>query len=594
MAAARSRRIARLSLMRNIIPYNFSLRGLTPQLFVLVVFPLTLLMLIITFGGIRLHQLSMRGLVGERDTRSARAAASILSEQIKHRQSAIRGMALRSSHSAEEGLSSLLQDSSFLLQEFDIGLAFFNPQHDLLAFTGANSFWQGLELKSIFAQKKEIENGAAVIIFTIEDPENKSPVMLVVASPQPDGVITVGAFSLAELIEAALIDIVNPLVGGYASVIDQDGRVLYQIGSPAESEGELPDHPGVAEALKGNSGSTYLSLGAEEHVVAYSPIDTLGWALIIEEPWEVVTSPLLRATEYAPLVLIPVLILALVALWFVTNRIVQPLRSLEQKASALGWGDYESIEIPVGGVAEIQHLQTELTYLARKVKAAQQSLRGYIGVMTHGQEEERRRLARELHDDTLQSLIALNQRIQIARLSLNGTSELEGLDEIQQLSEDSIQELRRVTRALRPIYLEELGLVAALEMLARETQQVHGIETHFQQSGTERRMTPDAELALYRMAQEALSNVVRHAFASSAEIHLSYLPDQVILLVQDDGIGFIVPDSPSAFAPSGHYGLLGLHERAELLGAKLNITSGVDQGTRISVRFLVNPNKSLT
>ena len=533
----------------------------------------------------------MRNLVGERDTRSARAAASILSEQFKHRQAAIQGLAQRSApDSGGEQLSTILQDSSYLLQDFDIGLAYYNQQYDLLAFAGDKSFWEGLELKSILTSDMKTADDEPVNLIPFEDPNNNSPVMLTVASPQPDGLISVGAFSLEKLIQAALADIVNPLNGGTSYVVDQDRHMLYQLGNPAEPEGELPNHPGVSEALKGNSGSTYLPIGADEHVVAYTPIEPVGWALIIEEPWDMVTSPLLRTTEYAPLVLIPIIILALVAFWFVTNKIVQPLRSLEQKACALGWGDYEAIETPVGGVAEIRHLQTELMYLARKVKAGQQSLRGYIGVMTHGQEEERRRLARELHDDTLQSLIALNQRIQLARLSLNGTAKIEGLEEIQHLSENSIQELRRVTRALRPVYLEELGLVAALEMLARETRQTNNLDVRFQRTGEERRLTSDAELALYRMAQEALSNVARHAEATYALLNLTYLPNQLILIVQDDGRGFTVPESPSAFAPSGHYGLLGLYERAELLGARLDITTSVGQGTRISVRLPVNSN----
>lgn len=570
--------------MSKIKPPRFSLRGLTPQLFVLIVLPLTLLMLIITFGGLRLHQLSMRSLVGERDVRSARAAANTLSEQITHRKSSIQGLALRSApHSGKDELSDILQDSSYLIRYFDLGLAYYNQQYDLLEISGNRAFWTNLDLKSILTSEMVEAFDDPVGILTITDPSSASLVMLVVSSASSDGSISAGAFYQARLIQGALADVINPSTGGFSFVVDQDKNVLYQTGNQVDLSENLPDHPGVSEALNGNSGSVYLQLGGSEHVVAYSPIESVGWALIIEEPWEVVTSPLLRTTEYAPLVLIPILILALVALWFVTNRIVQPLRSLEDKASALGWGDYEAIESPVGGVAEIHHLQTELTYLARKVKAAQQSLRGYIGVMTQGQEEERRRLARELHDDTLQSLIALNQRIQLARLSLNGTVKPESLEEIQQLSKNSIHELRRVTRALRPVYLEELGLVAALEMLARETQQLHKLEVRFRRIGEERRLTPDIELALYRIAQEAISNVARHAEASSAAINLSYLPDQVILLLQDDGRGFILPESPSAFAPSGHYGLLGLYERAELIGARLEITTAMGQGTRISV-----------
>jgi signal transduction histidine kinase len=198
-------------------------------------------------------------------------------------------------------------------------------------------------------------------------------------------------------------------------------------------------------------------------------------------------------------------------------------------------------------------------------------------------EEERRRLARELHDETLQSLIALNQRVQLTRLSVNGTASMESLDEIQRITENTIQELRRVARALRPLYLEDLGLVAALEMLAHETQQVHDLEIHFQSNGVEQRLSPEAELALYRVVQECLSNVVRHANASQASVNISFSPSEVVVEVRDDGEGFVVPESPSAFAPGGHYGLLGLYERAELIGARLEIHSTLGRGTRVAV-----------
>ncbi len=120
-----------------------------------------------------------------------------------------------------------------------------------------------------------------------------------------------------------------------------------------------------------------------------------------------------------------------------------------------------------------------------------------------------------------------------------------------------------MTRALRPIYLEDLRLVTALEMLVRETSQNNSINIEFQKSGEEQRLSREVELALYRMAQEALNNVVRHSQAKHADLHISFGEKGIKLEVSDDGIGFDMPKSPTDFAPSGHFGLLGVHERAD-------------------------------
>lgn len=271
-------------------------------------------------------------------------------------------------------------------------------------------------------------------------------------------------------------------------------------------------------------------------------------------------------------------------LWFGVRQIVQPLQSLEQKATELAWGDFQAIEEPVGGINEIQRLQTELIHMAQKVKAAQLSLRGYLGAVTAGQEEERRRLARELHDDdTIQSLIALNQQGQLAQMALDGHPALEQLTEMQGMTAQIIADLRRLTRDLRPSYLEDLGLVPALDMLARDTSVSLGIPVTFQMSGSDHRLRPEVELALYRMVQEALSNVARHGQASSAEVSLNFESDAIRLTVTDDGRGFDVPDSPAEMAPEGHYGLLGLYERADLIGGRLAIQSEPIQGTSVIV-----------
>ncbi len=295
------------------------------------------------------------------------------------------------------------------------------------------------------------------------------------------------------------------------------------------------------------------------------------------------TNPALELTLVAPLVLVPPLLFAVAALWFGARQIVQPLQQLERKAAALAGGDYESIQEPVNAIPEVRHLQHELAEMSRKVQAAQHALHYYIGAITAAQEEERMRMARELHDDTIQAVIALKQRLQLAESSVRDAGSRRTLDDLEELAERTIENLRRLTRDLRPIYLEDLGLVPALKVLARERSQPGGLEIEFRQDGHERRLPRDAELALYRIAQEAVNNVTRHSHATSAQLQLAYDEQAVRLEVQDNGTGFAVPASFTDFAPGGHFGLLGMRERADLIGALLHVRSRPGKGTVLSV-----------
>jgi signal transduction histidine kinase len=264
---------------------------------------------------------------------------------------------------------------------------------------------------------------------------------------------------------------------------------------------------------------------------------------------------------------------------------VQPLQKLEAKAAALAWGDFETIREPVGGISEIQHLQTELTEMSRKVQAAQEGLHDYIGAITAAQEDERTRLARELHDDTIQAVIALKQRVQLAQRTIKDQQGKQSLAELEALAEQTVENLRRLTRALRPIYLEDLGLVTALDMLAREVSQNHSIKVNFQKAGQERRLGREVELSLYRISQEALSNVAKHSQATDAQLSITFDQHEIRLGVTDNGVGFDPPNSPTDFASNGHFGLLGVHERADLIGARLEIESAVGKGTKLKVRL---------
>ncbi|HEY3310536.1 MAG TPA: sensor histidine kinase [Anaerolineales bacterium] len=546
-------------------------RGSTLQVIAAVVLPLTFLLVAISFGSYFIHLNAMRSMVGERDERAARAAASAIEAEIGHRAGSIRGLALLAGDGSAQNLERALADSGYLLGDFDLGLAFSAPDGSILASSGQAELWKQLPAP--------IQAGR-ISTLTVAG----RPVVLVSSAVPGSKQLALGAFSASSLLAGVLAK--DFPAGGMAAVyvFDASYQVLFKSG-PGTLEGDPAQHPGIREALAGGSGATYMQTTSDEHVLAYSHVAPVGWGMVIEEPWEAVANPTLQTSQITPMILIPALLLAALALWFGAEQIVRPLRALETRAARLAWGDFKEIEQPVGGIAEIRHLQSELAHMAAQLQAAQQRLHTYIGAITQGQEDERQRLARELHDDTIQALIALKQRAQLLRRAPGGEASLPALSELETLTSQTIDNLRRTIRALRPIYLEDLGLAAALEMLANETGQNSTLKIDFQASGQERRLAPETELALYRMVQEALNNIVRHANASQGLLKVAFSPEALDLQVIDNGVGFDLPKSPTEFSSDGHFGLVGLYERAGLIGAGLKISSTPGGGTQLDIHL---------
>ena len=148
-------------------------------------------------------------------------------------------------------------------------------------------------------------------------------------------------------------------------------------------------------------------------------------------------------------------------------------------------------------------------------------------------------------------------------------------------------------RGLRPIYLEDLGLVASLDMLVHEVEQSSIIPIKFTSLGLEQRLDPQIEMALYRMVQESLNNALHHANANHAWVNMEFTDTELSIQIRDDGKGFVVPSNPSEFPEKGHFGLLGMKERSEIINAKLDIESTAGKGTIISVRLMItsSPNQ---
>lgn len=218
-------------------------------------------------------------------------------------------------------------------------------------------------------------------------------------------------------------------------------------------------------------------------------------------------------------------------------------------------------------------------------KQLRESMQFYISQTIRAQEEERRRIACELHDETAQSLAALLFDLNVIakdKAQLSGES-IQHLEQLRDKIERLIEGIRRFSHELRPPVLDQVGLIPALELLCEELGRENRVNTTVKVLGSERRLLPEVELALFRIAQEALRNVRRHSQATEAVVRVEFTPNKIKLSITDNGEGFELPKVLGDFASRGKLGLLGMHERARLLGSNLSVKSQVGKGTTIAL-----------
>jgi signal transduction histidine kinase len=233
-----------------------------------------------------------------------------------------------------------------------------------------------------------------------------------------------------------------------------------------------------------------------------------------------------------------------------------------------------------GKVYAFQHIARDVT----EQKRMDENLRFYVQQITRAQEEERKRIARELHDDTAQQLIVLSR--QLDRLMSAPVPPMQDMTPLEKLTErvdDILDGVRRFSQDLRPSVLDDLGLIPALEWLASDLTEHFNISVEVEITGKERRFPPEKELLLFRIVQEALSNVRKHSSAQRAWITVEFMDKKMILTVKDNGNGFRVPERLSDLTGAAKLGLAGMAERVKLLNGELRISSELDNGTTVIV-----------
>ncbi len=368
-----------------------------------------------------------------------------------------------------------------------------------------------------------------------------------------DGSGAIVAHTFGEAMPEALVAVGGdlPLAGTYVDTFSWRDEVIVEAGAPV---------------LKGRAGRVRVGLTDREVRIALSSMNS-------SFLWTLVLCMILGQA------------LALILAWLLTR----PIHHLVKASRALRGGDfgrrarvYSSDEI--GRLAQaFNDMAESLESYDREVRDKEATRRSLMKRLVSSQEDERRRVARELHDELGQSLSSM--RMMLGSSRQGGAHASSTLQAVQDRIDELIQDVRRMAFLLRPSILDDYGLDVALKRYVETVAEKAPFDLDYQHlSAPEfQRLPPDVEVALYRITQEAVTNIVRHSKATSASVVLMNAKEEVTLLVEDNGIGF--EPGPEGNSSKAGLGLAGMRERATLLAGEIVVESGPEHGTVLRTRI---------
>lgn len=260
-------------------------------------------------------------------------------------------------------------------------------------------------------------------------------------------------------------------------------------------------------------------------------------------------------------------------------------RSLRSVSRLLSRAETLSTQVGV----TLDYLSGNIKELSRTIGTLQEKREVAIRII-QAQEEERRRVARDLHDGLAQQLAAAILGLEVAQKLLENNSERaqRELSSVEQIIRDGLRETREVIFNLRPLSLDNTGLQLAVSNIISKLEEQIGTRILLSVHGEERNIDSTSLTCIFRIIQEALNNVVKHANATEIKVRLEFSPDFLAVQILDNGCGFDVPPEGHWTANGQHLGLLGMRERADLMGATLKIDSHPGSGTRVFLHLLQN------
>jgi signal transduction histidine kinase len=575
-------------------------RTLLTHLALTIIAPLALTMLgLLIVGGLIFQQL-VASLVFARDSELGDVAAASLRNELGEYSDALQRRARDSDLTASsiETRNAALRDALARLNDTAIRRLPYYTDLALLAADGevrgatsqaaeqlALAAWSDLHaapepidavVSNVLMKPGTGETLVAIGVPTASEQGSESPLLL--------GFIQVYDSELTEVLASLTVG-----GSGYAYLVDRNGHVIYH---PDVSVlgANYSDRSYVQHVIAGESGGTlWDSPEGDRWIVDYTAIPQAGWGLVVKEPRDVVIAPAEAYLAMLVVLGIAVVLVVLLNLWLAVRRIAAPIQWLSEQTTRLA-DQQEVTAINTSGIVEFDGLSQAFLQMAQQIASYRSSLRRYIGLITRSQDDERRRIARELHDETVQNLISVVRRIELLEATVAHPEQQAQWASIRKVVADTAHGVRLISRDLRPPMLEDLGLVHALETLVSHPPDGAGgmPNVTLQLGGAARPLDRELEWMLYRIAQEALNNVRRHAQARQAELQLNFVNGSVQLAVIDDGQGFEKPASFTALVQRGSLGLMGIQERVWAAGGSLAIDSAPGQGTQLRVTFPAN------
>lgn len=234
-------------------------------------------------------------------------------------------------------------------------------------------------------------------------------------------------------------------------------------------------------------------------------------------------------------------------------------------------------------------LEDQLRRQRAKDVQSTRDLQDLSAKLLNAQEEERRSIARELHDEVGQALTAIKVELAVAQRAIDsGGGAASALDDVRSIADGVLHTVRDLSHLLHPVLLDDLGLASATEWYLKGFGRRHDVRVELLHDRMDQRLAPETETAVYRIIQEALTNVAKHAKATSCRVYLQRLTNTILITIEDDGVGFDPADTRSASGPRG-LGLVGIRERVEQLHGTVRLESAPGKGTRLTVELPGEP-----